>query len=437
MKAGEKFKFTYTLTTVNDASTKWANRMDHYYKIGNHDIHMAEILFCLGLIVILGLTVFCMMEYTVRRDIRSIGENMSSIKITKQQRLNQTKKSLINSDSIEEETGLVGSDNPQSSSEKYLNEQLEKSRPGVAWHKLQFDIYRAPDNSNGFAASVGIGAQIFGMTIVTLIMTVLFFSNQALRPYTFVISGTILALMGWVNGYVTSRLLKFFGASDWLLSALLSSLAFPLWLMTSLTVVDIIEWDTEGSAMPYTMALMWIFGYLFFSIPLSMHGSYIGFTDTLALKPKVNLVRRIIPDQPWFNHPVLVLPIFGLIIFASIYYEFAYVLESMWHSYTIYAMFGFLLLNLYLTAVVISLLSTIQTYFMLMYGNYCWWWRSFALGVSAGFYMTVYTVWYALKTLDADFLGSEMIYAVYMYIFILCFMMMCGSIAVISSYYFI
>ena len=109
----------------------------------------------------------------------------------------------------------------------------------------------------------------------------------------------------------------------------------------------------------------------------------------------------------------------------------------MWHSYTMYVMFGILFIHTCLMSVITGLLSTIQTYFMLTYGDYQWWWRSFSLGLGAGAYMTIYVIWYALKTLDADFLGSEMIYMVYMYVFVTCFSVMCGAISVISSFYFI
>ena len=49
----------------------------------------------------------------------------------------------------------------------------------------------------------------------------------------------------------------------------------------------------------------------------------------------------------------------------------------------------------------------------------------------------IYSIYYALKTLEADFWGSEMVYIVYMYIFVTCFAGMCGSVAVGSSYFFI
>ena len=204
-----------------------------------------------------------------------------------------------------------------------------------------------------------------------LIMAVVFFSNQAVRPYTFVMSGIVLALMGWINGYTTARLIKFFGGQDWICSAFLSSCVFPSWLTFQFMIIDVIEWDAESAeSVPYSAALGMISGFLLLTIPLSMHGSYTGFCYKNAPTPKVNLVRRNIPAQPWFIHSTFTLPIFGLIIFASIYVEFSYFLSSMWHSYTIYAMFGFLFINIILTSIVVGLLSTIQTYFMFTFGDY-------------------------------------------------------------------
>ena len=135
------------------------------------------------------------------------------------------------------------------------------------------------------------------MTFVMLFMMLVFFSNLALRPYTFVLTCAMLAMMGWINGYVTGRLLKFFGSDDWLGSACLASIVFPTWFIGTLSIVDVIEWDTESSAkVPYSAALGMIFAWLLLTVPLSMHGAYRAFTDRAAQKPKVNLVRRLIPS---------------------------------------------------------------------------------------------------------------------------------------------
>ena len=51
----------------------WANRMDHYYKIGNHNVHMADMLGCLVLVLVLGMSLYGLIEYTVRKDVKSVG----------------------------------------------------------------------------------------------------------------------------------------------------------------------------------------------------------------------------------------------------------------------------------------------------------------------------------------------------------------------------
>ena len=202
--------------------------------------------------------------------------------------------------------------------------------------------------------------QLFTMADVMLLMIVLFFSNQALRPYTFVISGAVLALTGWTNGHTTAILLKVFGAQDWLGSAWLSSCVFPAWMIFSLSVIDVIEWDTESSdTTPYSYALAMACAWLLLTVPVSMHGAYIGFTKSTDERPKVNVVKRTIPQQPWFTNAWLTVPVFSGIIFASVYIEFSYFIDSMWHSYTMYAMFGFLLINLCLMAIIAGLLSVI------------------------------------------------------------------------------
>ena len=142
-----------------------------------------------------------------------------------------------------------------------------------------------------------MGVQVLATTFVMVTMMLVFFSNIALRPYTFVLTGAVLALVGWLNGYSTARLLKVFGSDDWLGSACMTSVCFPTWLISVLSVVDVIEWDVEGgSRIPYSSALGFIFIWLCFTIPLCMHGAYIGFTDRTLTKPKVNIIYKVIPE---------------------------------------------------------------------------------------------------------------------------------------------
>ena len=89
---------------MNDKSTMWASRMDHYYKKGDHDVHMRELLTCLAMVVGLGGLVAVVLHRIVTRDVICINENVAKAQLSKKERYNQAKKSLINQESkIEEE----------------------------------------------------------------------------------------------------------------------------------------------------------------------------------------------------------------------------------------------------------------------------------------------------------------------------------------------
>ena len=131
--------------------------------------------------------------------------------------------------------------------------------------------------------------------MVTMMMV--YSSNVACRPYTFVVTGALLAILGWLNGWTTAIFLKFFGSEDWLGSACMASISFPIWLIFTLSIVDVIEWDAESSSkVPYSGALGFILLWLTFTVPLCMHGAYTGFMEGKVSKFKVNIIHRVIPD---------------------------------------------------------------------------------------------------------------------------------------------
>ena len=58
---------------------------------------------------------------------------------------------------------------------------------------------------------------------------------------------------------------------------------------------------------------------------------------------RVGQIKRAIPDMPWYLTRPAIVGIYGPVIFSTIFYEFSYIMESVWRSYMIYAMFGILL----------------------------------------------------------------------------------------------
>ena len=83
MKANERFKFSYSIKTVNDKSTMWASRMDHYFMKGDHDIHMKELLISLSIIVVTGCVLWCLIARTVNKDVESLNQRAITIRAKK------------------------------------------------------------------------------------------------------------------------------------------------------------------------------------------------------------------------------------------------------------------------------------------------------------------------------------------------------------------
>jgi hypothetical protein len=111
-------------------------------------------------------------------------------------------------------------------------------------------------------------------------------------------------------------------------------------------------------------------------------------------------------------------------------------MKSVWRSY-LYAMYGFVFVNLQLLTIIISLLSIVHTYSLLNAQNWNWMWRAFNLGASVGIYMGAYSLYFMVFNLKMDLLAGEIIFLLYMFLGTTSFSIMCGTISVIASYCFI
>lgn len=118
------------------------------------------------------------------------------------------------------------------------------------------------------------------------------------------------------------------------------------------------------------------------------------------------------------------------------YAEFTYLVDSIFKQH-MYAMFTFLLINAVLQAIVVSLLSMVQTYMQLSYQNYDWWWRSFFIGGSGGIYICSYMLYFLVTHMNAADLTSDVMFIIYAIVFVGLYICAAGALAVNSSYYFV
>lgn len=100
-------------------------------------------------------------------------------------------------------------------------------------------------------------------------------------------------------------------------------------------------------------------------------------------------------------------------------------------------MFGILALNLILLVAVIGLVSVLTTYLCLQHGNWGWWWRSFGVGYSTGFYVMAFSLYNMIFVFGMDLFWGELIYLLYTLLLGSMFAMMCGAFSLTASYMFV
>ena len=62
---------------MNDDTTTWANRMDHYYQIGKYDVHMKQILISLGIMLTSSFLAFGYVHKSITRDFALLHGGMT------------------------------------------------------------------------------------------------------------------------------------------------------------------------------------------------------------------------------------------------------------------------------------------------------------------------------------------------------------------------
>ena len=125
---------------------------------------------------------------------------------------------------------------------------------------------------------MGAGVQITMMLITVLVGIVFAFANTTWRPYIYTTTMVILALWGFINGYLTSRSLKFFGTTDWNFSATIAAFTLPMFLTLTLFLELVIAWLSK-SAMRHNFKnnLLRIVGWYLLNGVMCYLGAYRGY----------------------------------------------------------------------------------------------------------------------------------------------------------------
>ncbi len=135
------------------------------------------------------------------------------------------------------------------------------------------------------------------MVLFGLIAVVICFARAELSETIYTTLMVLLACLGHINGFVTSRYLKFFGNSDFKIATTISSLALPIFII-GVFFFEILLSYAQSSALRFNAAqiLLRVVPWYLFHASTCFVGAYKGYTQQATPVPSaINKVVRPIP----------------------------------------------------------------------------------------------------------------------------------------------
>ena len=272
-----------------------------------------------------------------------------------------------------------------------LDEDSEAVEDGVqedsGWKLVHGDVFRSPRHTLLLSILLGNGAQLFVMTAVTVAFALLGFLSPSNRGFLATTVLLLYTLLGFIGGYVSSRVYKNFGGENWKLNIALTPALVPGIVFSTFFFLNLFVWATGSSgAVPLTTMLAIIGIWFVISVPLSVAGSWIGFKHPVISTPtRVNQIPRQIPPCARSLKPLPSLLLTGMLPFCAIFVELYFIMTSFWTS-KIYYMFGFLFICYGLMIITTACATIILVYFLLCAEDYRWQWRAFfGAGMTGGY----------------------------------------------------
>lgn len=142
---------------------------------------------------------------------------------------------------------------------------------------------------------LGSGFHASCMALLTVLMS--FFWGTSNIAGLFIVT---FPYFGFINGYTTAKLYRFFNGSRWLTMSILATLFYPTVLFSGYFLVDWIDAGFAEKLFGPEGISATTFGYLwcFINLPATSFGAYHGFiADKLTIPTKQSRLTRDIPDQ--------------------------------------------------------------------------------------------------------------------------------------------
>jgi len=314
----------------------------------------------------------------------------------------------------------------------------EEAKEESGWKLVHGDVFRAPKWPMLLCASTGCGAQLLGMSVVTVSFAVCGFLSPANRGSLLQSSVLLFTLMGSVAGYVAARMYRFFDGQSWRELSLLTGLLYPGIVFSIFFVLNLMIWHEKSSgAVPFATLVALLVLWFGISMPLVFAGAQLGMRrDPIEVPVLTSKIERLIPEQPFYLNPWLTAGTAGILPFSAAFSELFFIMSSIW-MHQFYYLFGFLALTLVLLVILSAEVAMIFVYLQLTSENYHWWWSSFVNTGSFGVYLFLYSILYFYTRLEIASMVSTLLYFGYMLVASILSFLFTGTIGMTSAFYFV
>ncbi|XP_023319088.1 transmembrane 9 superfamily member 4-like [Trichogramma pretiosum] len=300
------------------------------------------------------------------------------------------------------------------------------------------DVFRPPTNSCLFAAFIGSGIQVFFMTFITVLFTMLERFSSSSRGAVGTCAIYSFSFSGLVAGYISGRLYKTMQGKEWKKAAFLTATLYPgIVFETYFSLSFFLREKHSSDAIPFSTMISLLGIWFGISLPLVFLGYFFGYrkpniTHTVTTKQKPEKI----PDQVWHLNCIRKYLLTGILPFGVVFNDLFYISAALWQNY-LYIFTGFILVVFILFVISCFNASTIMVYAMLKEKDYRSWWGSFMLGGVSAAHIQIYSIHYFFAKLNITELAPTLIYFGYMGLITITFWLLTGTICFFVTYLFI
>jgi len=315
---------------------------------------------------------------------------------------------------------------------------LEEAQEETGWKLVHGDVFRPPQNQPMlFSVLVGTGAQIGAALLLSLLLSITKFINPLKKGQTLTSIIVLYVLCGSVAGFVSARLYKFSDEKAWKMNTIMTATLLPGCMVSIFMVLNVwLSFAGAATAVSFFTILSLFALWVCISTPLVFVGSFFGLkVSKIEVPTKTNQIARFIPEGPWYSSQPLSFFLGGILPFGSVCIELFFIMSAIW-LHQIYYVMGFLLAVMLILAATCAEVAVVMCYLQLCVEDHRWYWKAFFNTATSGLYLFLYTLWFLVSRLELVGVLPVVVYLTYMAMMSICFGLFCGSVGVLTCFWF-